>query len=307
MLVGMTGTTSLPAIVASMNAEMVPVTALGAAFMLGGMGFKLGVFPFHMWIPDAYEGAPTPVVTFMSVAPKAAAVAALCQLLFAGLPMMMPAMHVPIVLLAAITIMIGNLMALPQSNVKRLLAYSGVGHIGLVLLAIATANPMGLGILGFYMLAYLVTNTGAFLVIHAVREGGGGRDQIVDFNGLIYRNGWLAMAMLLFLLSLAGIPFVVGFWAKIYVFLVAWMVGLRGLVVLGALMSVVALFYYLRVVRAMFMTEPKDDQRIQVDFATNLGIIICVVAVVGMGLYPAPFLDSALLAAHDFVGVAAAP
>lgn len=301
MLMGLAGSTSIAVVTQHAAAHPSPLLMLGGALALGGMGFKLGVFPFHMWVPDTYEGAGTPFVAFLAVAPKAATLAALAQLLLATDGALLATVWTPIVFLATATLIVGNLAALNQSNVKRLLAYSGVAHMGLLLMALVTGTELGLGMLLFYLMAYLFTNVGCFLVVHAVRRAGGD-DSVASFDGLARRSSWLAMAMLLFLLSLAGIPFVAGFWAKIYVFFAAWAAGLQWLVVLGALLSVLALFYYLRVARAMYMNpNTSGDDGLVVDLPTNVAIAVCLALVVGMGLVPGPFVAAASVAAQGFL------
>ncbi len=299
-LFGLSGTTAIPEMAAYAADHRSAGVLVGGAIALAGMGFKLGVFPFHMWVPDTYEGAETPLVAFMSVAPKAAGLAALVQLLFAADGALLSEVALILVALATATLVAGNFLALNQSNVKRLLGYSGVAHMGFLLMAISTGNELGLQMLLFYLLAYLFTNVGAFLVVHAVAKGGGD-DSVASFDGLGRRSGWLGFAMLIFLLSLAGIPFVVGFWAKLYVFIAAWTAGLGWLVVLGAVLSVLALFYYLRVARAMFMNPPVSTEPLTVEWRTNLAIALCLLFVIGMGLMPRPFVDAAGMAAKAFL------
>ncbi len=299
LLSGLAGTTEIAQIAAYAQTDMSPALLLGVALTLGGLGYKLGVFPFHMWVPDTYQGSSTPFVALLAVAPKAAGLAALVRLLFTGGSALLEAVAPMLVTLAAATLVMGNLMALHQTQIKRLLAYSGVAHMGFLLMALATGTEFGLEMLLFYLIAYLFTNMGAFLVIHAVAGDIG--DDLTMFDGLFARNGWLAMAMLLFLLSLAGIPFVSGFWAKLYVFLAVWEGGLEWLVVLGAVMSVVSLFYYLRVVQAMFMRQPPGSaEPVVPDWGTNAAIALCLLFVVGMGLAPGPFVDASLEAARGF-------
>jgi NADH-quinone oxidoreductase subunit N len=225
----------------------------------------------------------------------------LIQLLLPGRGALLAIAFPVLMVLSIATLFAGNFLALQQSNVKRLLGYSGVAHVGFLMLALCMRSELALAMLLFYAVAYTFTNMGAFLVVHAVRAGGGGDDSIGSFDGLVRRNGWLALAMLVFLLSLAGIPFAVGFWAKLYVFLAIWQAGFHSLVLLGALISVLALFYYLRVVRAMFMNAPEHTARIEVDLATNAGIAVCMAAVLGIGVWPGPLLDAAMAAATGFL------
>jgi len=299
LVVGMSGTTSITALAHMRHSALFD---LGLLTIFGGMGFKIGVVPFHMWVPDTYDGAPTPFVAFLSVAPKAAGFAALCVVFLVGF-------HVPsgsfiplLLFLAATTMIVGNLFALRQENAKRLLAYSGIAQIGYMLLAFATGTRMGTGMLLFFLAGYTVTNIGAFMVVEAMASGDRGTDQIDDFDGLYARSPGLALAMLLFLLSLAGIPFAVGFWAKLYVFMAVWEAGHGMLVFLGAVLAVVALFYYLRIARAMYMNEPKDATPLETPLGVKLAILLCLAGVLGMGVYPAPFLEQAMLASRSLFG-----
>ncbi len=303
LLFGATGSTAIADIAAAMGSSPTPMLTLGAALAVAGMGFKIGVVPFHMWVPDTYQGAPTPFVVFLSIAPKVAGLAALVVVLLPGGAALLGGLHGLLLVLAAVTITVGTFMALPQSNIKRMLGFSGVAHMGFLLMALVTGSPEGLATLLFYLAGYLFTNAGVFLVVHAV-ETAGGDDSISAFDGLARHSWFLGMSMLLFVLSLAGIPFVVGFWAKVYVFMAAWQAGLAWLVILGALISVVGLFYYLKVARAMFM-QPDPQQRsepLPVAWPTRLGIVVALLFVVGMGFVPWPFIDAARAAAQAFLG-----
>jgi NADH-quinone oxidoreductase subunit N len=194
----------------------------------------------------------------------------------------------------------GNFWALGQRSTKRLLAYSGIGHIGYFMMALLVGDNTGMAMFLFYVVAYLLTNIGTFLVVEAVC--GRSEDESIDvFAGLSRRSPWLAMSMLLFLLSLAGIPFVVGFWAKLYVFIAAWRAGYSWLVVTGALLAIVALYYYLQIARVMYMNEPKVKDPIAVKPSLAAGVLICLLGIVGYGAYPRPLLESARAAADAFM------
>ncbi len=303
LLFGVTGSTAIVDVATAMNTAPTTMLALGAALAVAGMGFKIGIVPFHMWVPDTYQGAPTPFVVFLSIGPKAAGLAALVVVLLPGGAALLGGVAELLLVLSAVTIVVGTFMALPQSNIKRLLGFSGVAHMGFLLMALVTGTSEGLATLLFYLVGYLFTNAGAFLVVHAV-ESAGGDDSISAFDGLGRHSYFLGMAMLLFVLSLAGIPFVVGFWAKIYVFMAAWAAGFEWLVILGALVSVIGLFYYLKVARAMFMNPDPHGrtQPLKVDWPTKLGIIISLVMVCAMGFVPWPFIDAARAAAQAFLG-----
>jgi NADH-quinone oxidoreductase subunit N len=296
-LVGLSQSTDLLTIAKSTHG---PLLSLGLMLLLAGMGYKIGVVPFHMWVPDTYQAAPTPFVAFLSTVPKLAGMAALSRI-YLGAFATSRGIWVPAVLgLITATIVLGNLWALPQSNTKRLLGYSGIGHIGYLLMGLVPVSDGGLGMMLFYVVGYGVTNLGAFLVLEAV-ESQEGHGNITELNGLWKRSPWLAFSMLLFLLSLAGIPFVVGFWAKLYVFIAVWEAGYEWLVVLGALIAVLSLFYYLQLVRAMYMTKPERDVAVRVPFSLALAITLCLVFVVGIGAYPSPWLHAAQQAAQGFV------
>ena len=295
-LVGSAGSTQLDAIATAAPDAML---TLGALLVLGGMAFKLGAVPFHMWVPDVYQSAPAPFVAFLSVAPKAAAVAALVRI--AEHPgSTLPALWAPVViLLAVLTLTVGNLLALPQTNVRRLLAWSGVGHAGFLLLAFAVGTAEAYAAALFYLATYVAGNTGAFFVAEAIGDKVG--DEISGWNGLARRNPGLALAMLLCLLSLGGIPFVAGFWGKLLLFRTAWNAGFHGMVVYGALLSVVSLFYYLKVARAMYVEAPASPAPIPVGVPTGVAIACAVLGVVGLGLAPAGVWDSAAASGGDVV------
>lgn len=296
-LIGLSQSTDLLTISTSARG---PLLSLGLVLLLAGMGYKIGVVPFHMWVPDVYQAAPTPFVAFLSTVPKIAGMAAIARI-YLGSFSGSVGVWVPVILgLLTATIVLGNLWALPQSNAKRLLGYSGIGHIGYLLMGLVSVNDTGAGMLLFYLVGYGVTNVGAFLVLEAI-EADGGRGLIVDLNGLWKRSPWLSMAMLLFLLSLAGIPFVVGFWAKLYVFIVTWQAGYYWLVLLGAVIAVVSLFYYMQLARAMYMTKPDRDDKLRVSPTLGFAIVVCLLLVVGMGAYPNPWLEEAQGAARGLV------
>jgi NADH-quinone oxidoreductase subunit N len=285
---GVTGTTDIAAIPGALAAGH-PLMMLGMGFVLAGIGFKIAAFPFHMWAPDTYEAAPTPFVAWLSVAPKAAGFVAIIRLYLEGVGA--PALvWMPIMAwLAGMTIVTGNLMAIPQQNIKRLLAYSGIAHIGYMLLGLAALSSNGVAMVLFYLVAYLFGNMGAFLVVETVARSEGS-DRIDAYAGLAQRSPLLALAMLIFLLSLGGIPFVAGFWAKLYVFWAAIESGMYGLVFLGAVLTVVALYYYLLVARRMYIDAPTQGTPVPIPGLLGAAIAICILGVVGMGIYPGPWV-----------------
>ena len=288
---GVTGSTAMSAIPAAM-ADGHPLLLLGMGFLLAGLGFKIAAFPFHMWAPDTYEAASTPFVAWLSVAPKAAGFVAIVRLYVEGVGSA-ALMWMPIVaVLAGMTMVTGNLMAIPQQNIKRMLAYSGVAHIGYMLMGLAALSSSGIAMMLFYLVAYMFGNMGAFLVVQAVAQSE--QSETMDaYRGLAQRSPLLALAMLIFLLSLGGIPFVAGFWAKLYVFWAAIERGMYGLVFLGAVLTVVALYYYLLVARRMYIEAPERNHPVPVPALLGVAIFACVAGVVGMGVYPAPWVSLA--------------
>jgi len=287
---GATGSTSLAAIA---RAPASPLLTLGLLAALAGLAFKIAAFPFHMWVPDAYEAGPTPFVAWLSVAPKAAGFVTLFRVYFEGVGERAAVWAPAAAGLATLTMLGGNLMALPQTNTKRLLAYSGIAQIGYMLVGLAAVSASGTAMILFYLVAYVFGNMGAFLVVEAVARSEGS-EATSAFRGLAQRSPLLALAMLLFLLSLGGIPFVAGFWAKLYVFWAAAERGLYWLVLVGAILTVVALFYYLLVARSMYIEAPTRTGRVPVTPALALALLLCVLGVVILGLYPKAVVMAAL-------------
>lgn len=288
---GVTGTTLLAAVPVAM-ADGHPLMLLGMGMILAGLGFKIAAFPFHMWAPDAYEAGSTPFIAWLSVAPKAAGFVVLVRLYLEGAGSAALGWVPLLSMLAGVTIVAGNLMAIPQQNIKRLLAYSGVAHIGYMLIGLAALSANGVAMVLFYLVAYVFGNMGAFLVADAVARAEGS-DRLDAYRGLGQRSPLLALAMLLFLLSLGGIPFVAGFWAKLYVFLAGVEQGLIGLVFVGAVLTVVALYYYLLVVRQMYIEPAERTEPVPLPRLLGAAIAICLLGIVGIGVYPGPWVAAA--------------
>jgi NADH-quinone oxidoreductase subunit N len=287
---GITGSTEVGTVAVALASGREPLVGLGLALVFAGLGFKIAAVPFHMWVPDAYEAASAPFVAWLSVAPKAAGFLVLFRLFLEGVGdgamFWLPAAAA----LAALTIVAGNLMALPQQNIKRLLAYSGIAHIGYMLMGLAAVSAGGAAMVLFYLAAYLFGNMGAFFVVQAVGASEGS-DAVSRYDGLAQRSPVLALALLVFLLSLGGIPFVAGFWAKLYVFWAAVDRGLYWLAFLGAVLTVVALYYYLQVARAMYIEAPSRPGPIHVPGSLKVAIGLCAFGVVVMGVYPEPWVQ----------------
>ena len=293
-LFGATGTTMIAAIPDALASDDV-LAKLGLVLVLAGVGFKIAAVPFHMWVPDTYEAATTPFVAWLSVAPKAAGFVVVFRLYLEGAGTA-GFLWVPVVsAMAGLTIVAGNLMAIPQQNVKRLLAYSGVAHIGYMLMGIAAMSANGAGMVLFYLVAYLFGNMGAFLVVQAVATSEGS-DQMDGYRGLAQRSPVLALSMLLFLLSLGGIPFVAGFWAKLFIFRAVIDQHMYALALLGAVLTIVALYYYLVLASRMYIDPPVRAGAVVLASPLRVAILVCVVGTVVMGLYPEPWVRAALAA-----------
>jgi NADH-quinone oxidoreductase subunit N len=302
---GATGTTNLAGIAEYLSQQTLAAVnrsllLAGSGLVLIAFGFKIALVPFHMWAPDVYEGSPTPVAAFMSVGTKGAALAALLRIVAFAL-VDLRAYWLPVLaVLAALTMIVGNLGALGQTNVKRMLAYSSIGHAGYILLAIIVAPGPGTGAFLFYLLAYALTNLGAFGVVIALEQRGEAAWSLDDFGGLYRRRPLLAVSMALFMLSLAGVPPTAGFMGKLFVFTAAYQGGLGWLAVIGVISSAVAAFFYLRVIAKMFMQEPTREVPTALNRGLNTDIAIAGVATLLIGLIPAPFL---LLAERSLVAL----
>lgn len=235
------------------------VATLGLVFVLSGLAFKLGAVPFHMWIPDVYEGAPTSVTLYIGAAPKVAAFALFLRLLVTGLHGLSGSWQDMLVLLAVLSMAIGNIVAIAQTNLKRMLAYSAISHMGFLLLGVLSARVSGYADAMFYALVYAVMTLGAFGVIILLSRKGFEAEQLDDLRGLHRRSPWYAFMMLLFMFSMAGVPPTLGFYAKLAVIQAIVSAGFYGLAVSAVLFSVIGAFYYLRVVKLMYFDEPQDS------------------------------------------------
>ena len=304
---GATGTTSIAGVrdaltaVAAGTGSLSPALILGLGFMTTGVAFKIAAVPFHYWTPDAYQGSPTPVTGYLSVGPKVGAFALILRLFVEALGPLRTDWLQVMVILAVVTMTLGNLVALTQTNVKRMLAYSSIAHTGYMLVglaAFAAGRIEGLEGLLYYGAAYSFMNLGAFAVVAAIQRRAGVTSGLDTFAGLGRREPWLAILMTLFLLSLTGIPPTAGFFAKAYVILAAVQAGDAGwtaltvLAVIAVLNAAAAAFYYLRVVVYMFMREPRTEQA-PLAHGQLLwgGLVVASVLTVVLGLIPGPFLE----------------
>jgi len=286
-----------------------PGLVIGFLLIFAALGFKIGAVPFHSWIPDTYHGAPTPITAFLSIAPKAAAFAILLRLFFVSLAALKPAWVLLLVGVSILSMTYGNIVAIAQKNIKRLLAYSGIAQIGNVLIGLAAGTKMGEDAILFYLLTYLFANLGAFAVVIAVSNLIRS-DEIEDFNGLNRRSPFLAFAMLMFLLSLAGVPPLAGFIGKLYIFLAAIKQELYTLIIVGLVNIVISMYYYLVIVKKMYINEPTDRSPLAVSPSMQAVIYVGLAGTLILGIYPKPFIEwavSATLMFSQFAPTAAVP
>jgi proton-translocating NADH-quinone oxidoreductase chain N len=291
ILYGLTGQTNLYAIADQLKTAPQGALIVAIALSLAGFGFKISMVPFHQWTPDVYEGAPTPVAAYLSVASKAAGFAALVRLLLVAVAPTNVDWITLIAGLSVVTMTLGNLLALPQRNIKRMLAYSSISHAGFLLIGVAAfKGDFGTPGLLIYILAYTFTNLGAFFI--AVLMGQRlGTDDIPDYAGLSQRAPGVALLMAFFMLSLAGIPPTAGFFGKFYIFGAAISNGLGWLAVVGIANSVVALYYYVNVIRVMYLVPAPTAEPVRESPALSLALGITALGTLIVGLFPQPFVN----------------
>jgi NADH-quinone oxidoreductase subunit N len=295
LIFGATGATNFDRIAAAAAARPSdPLITVGLGLLLVGFGFKISSVPFHMWAPDVYEGAPTSITALIATGSKAAAFGALIRVLAVALKPAQPDWTVLLWALAAVTMTLGNVVAIAQSNLKRMLAYSSVAHVGYMLVGLVAGGVPGAGAILYYLLAYTFTTAGAFGAILMVERAGEEAVEVRDYAGLARRHPVLAATLALYLLSLIGIPPLAGFVAKFYLFGSAVRAGYLWLTVVAVLNSAIAAYYYLRVIVYMYMREPDGTAaRLAPTFAGGLALAIAAVGIVLLGVAPAPFVDLA--------------
>jgi NADH-quinone oxidoreductase subunit N len=294
LVYGATGTLSLAGITKALGSgPATPLLVVGIILVACGMFFKIASAPFHVWAPDVYEGAPTPISAFFAVGPKLAAYSIFARIFFAGFGPRAGDWTAIVAASAALTMVVGNVGALQQTNVKRLLGYSSIAHAGyalLGLLAYGDATGIGLWSILVYLLAYAFMNLGAFGLVILLEARGYAGESVDDFNGLSKRNPWAAAAMLVFLLSLAGIPPTAGFVGKYLLFSAAMKAGWFWLSLLAVLMSAVSLFYYFRIARAMYLVDGEGELHWREEPAVTAAIAVCAAGTLAMGILPGPFV-----------------
>jgi NADH-quinone oxidoreductase subunit N len=301
LLYGFTGSTSFSAIASVAQGEGAAANiglVVGLVFLLVGLAFKISAVPFHMWTPDVYEGAPTPVTAFFAAAPKLAAMALLVRVVAGAFP----AMHVQwqqiVVFLSLASMLLGAFAAIGQTNIKRLMAYSSIGHVGFALVGLAAGSAEGIEAVLVYLAIYLVMTIGTFACILAMRRGDEMVEDIGELAGLAETNLPMAFVLAMLLFSLAGVPPLAGFFAKFYVFAAAVKAGLYPLAIIGVLASVVGAFYYLRIVKLMFFDAPKEKFS-HVDPYTRFSIAAAGLFVLFYAVFPSFLVDAAAAAAKS--------
>ncbi|MCL4470992.1 MAG: NADH-quinone oxidoreductase subunit NuoN [Sulfuricella sp.] len=292
MIYGATGSLDLGNIAAAIQQGTGSRTVLifGLVFIVAGLAFKLGAVPFHMWVPDVYQGSPTAVTLFIGSAPKIAAFAFIMRLLVEGLPGMMHDWQGMLIVMAVLSMAIGNITAIAQTNIKRMLAYSTISHMGFLLLGFISGSLNGYSASMFYVLAYVLMNLGSFGMILLLSRQGFEAENIDDFKGLNQRKPWYAFLMLLVMFSMAGVPPTVGFYAKLSVLQAALQAGFLWVVVFAVLMSVIGAYYYLRIVKVMYFDAPQDQTPIAAQPDISMLLSVNGMAVLALGILPQPLM-----------------
>ncbi|HEY0733930.1 MAG TPA: NADH-quinone oxidoreductase subunit N [Herpetosiphonaceae bacterium] len=295
LVYGATGTADLVTIantIQDRGLSSSPILLVGIGLLIVGFGYKISMVPFHMWTPDVYEGSPTPVSAYMSTATKAAGFAALLRVVQLALPGLIEIWQMPLAVLAALTMVIGNVAAVAQNNIKRMLAYSAIAHAGFILCALVAVDlPGAVQSFLYYILAYSLTNLGAFAVVIALEQAGEERFDIADLAGIGWRHPLLGATMAIFMLSLAGVPPLAGFFAKWLVFQSAYQAGFWWLALIGLLSSVISAFYYLRIIVNMYMRERTEPVRSFTSSPMLVGVALAALLVIVQGFLTSPVLS----------------
>ena len=301
LIFGLTGTTNLAAIKDAIVEVGLrePALMLGVILIAAGFAFKIAAVPFHMWVPDVYEGAPTPITAYLSVASKAAGFAVILRIFFTafGSPDWLRSdWSILFGVLAVITMTVGNVIALWQTNIKRLLGYSGIAQAGYLMVGLAAANAAGQSGIMFFLAAYSLANLGAFIAVIAITNKTGS-DEISDFSGMIKRAPVMALVLAICLISLTGIPPTAGFMGKLVVFKAAMDEGMLWLVIIAVINSVIAAFYYFKVIKAMFVGEPTSEEAVPSSNALRFTLVVSTIGVFVLGIYPYAVFKLAEIAA----------
>lgn len=296
---GATGATSFTEVARALQTvEPSGFLMIGIALVVIGLTFKISSIPFHVWSPDVYQGAPTPVTALLAAASKSAGFVVILRIMFGALGPMKGEWMAFVAVIAGITLLFGNLAAMPQKDLKRLLAYAGIGSAGYLLMAVAAASELGAGAIMFYLLTYMLGIIGSFIAI-VVFYNSEGSDLIESYSGLYKRSPLLAFSLFIGLLSLAGFPPLGGFIAKFYIFMAAIKEGLWVLAAIGAVMAIVTMYFFLLVIKSMYLRPAKNPAPIHVDFTTKGLLYVVNAATIALGVYPGPLTDLVMSIAEN--------
>jgi NADH-quinone oxidoreductase subunit N len=298
ILYGITGTLDLAELAQALtqDSEHNTIMVFGLVFVVVGLAFKLGAVPFHMWVPDVYQGAPTAVTLFISTAPKLAAFAMLMRLLVDGMPQLQADWQQILILLAILSMAIGNIVAISQTNIKRMLAYSTISHVGFLMLGVLTATPAGYAASLFYVVVYTLMSLGGFGVILLLSRGGFEAERLDDFKGLNERNSWYAFIMLILMLSMAGVPPFLGFWAKWSVLTQVVQAELVWLAVAAVFFAIIGAFYYLRIIKLMYFDKSENLMIIEAGMDMRVALSVNALVILLLGLMPHTLMSICLSA-----------
>lgn len=286
----------IAAAIAAMPVQQQLILIFGLVFVIAGLAFKFGAVPFHMWVPDVYQGAPTSVTLFVGTVPKLAALGMTVRLLVDALPGLVIQWHEVLILIAILSIAVGNLVAIVQSNLKRMLSYSAIAHMGYMLLGVLVGTQKGYAAAVFYMMAYTIMSLGAFGMLVLLSKAGYEVEHIDDLRGLNAHNPWLAFMMLLVMFSMAGIPPSAGFFAKLGVLEALISVHNVWLATLALVFAIIGAYYYINVVKVMYFEEPEEVQPVKVKWDVGLAITINGLLVLGLGLFPSGLINACRMA-----------
>lgn len=294
MVYGATGQLTFPEVASVITSGKADQTVLvfGLVFVVLGVSFKFGAVPFHMWVPDVYQGAPTAVTLFLGSAPKIAAFALAIRLLVDGMGGLVAQWQDMLIILAVLSMALGNLVAIAQTNIKRMLAYSTISHVGFIFLGLLAGTDKGFSAAMFYAIVYALTAAGGFGVITMLSRKGFDAENIHDLKGLNDRSPWLAFMMMLILFSMAGVPPTVGFFAKLFVLEAVVSIDLVWLAAVAVFFSIIGAFYYIRAVKVMYFDSPIDDTPLVASMDTRVMMSINGLAMLGFGLFPAALLGA---------------
>ena len=293
IIYGVTGSLNIPEIATSLakESEMNIGLIFGLVFLVVGLAFKLGAVPFHMWIPDVYHGAPTTVTSYIASAPKIAGFAIIIRVLVEGLGALQSDWQGMLIILAVLSLAVGNVIAIAQTNLKRMLAYSTISHVGFILLGLLAGTKAGYSSAMFYILVYSLMTLGGFGVILLLARAGFESEELNDFKGLNQRSPWFAFMMLIFMFSMAGVPPTVGFWAKLSVLSAVVDVNMLWLALIGVFFSIIGIYYYLRVIKLMYFDEPVIESSIDNTIEMKVALSCNGMIILILGVYPGALMS----------------